>query len=53
MLLFYRIFSNQKQKSRTRIKFIGVEYLVPNVISRREKKRFGIAVTQNQGILHK
>ena len=53
MLLFYRIFYNQKQKSRTCIKFIGVECLVPNVISRREKKRFGIAVTQNQGILHK
>ena len=38
VLIFYRIFSNQKQKFRTCIQFIGVEYLVPNVNSRREKK---------------
>ena len=40
MLLFYRIFCNQKHSTRKCIQFIGVEYLVRIVNSRGEEKLF-------------
>ena len=42
MLLFYRIFSNQKHSTRKCITFIGVEYLVRIVNSRGERKLFDL-----------
>ena len=38
ILIFYRIFSDQKHSTRQCRKFIGVEYLVPNVNSRKMRQ---------------